>query len=140
MGLCGETHEVVNELPFVSVIIPVLNGERTIRDCLVSLLRMDYPAGRRVILIVDNGSTDRTAEIIKGYPVHYLCEERRGAAAARNTGIQASSGAILAFTDADCVVSTGWASELVRGFEDEGVGGVEGERSEERRVGKECRL
>ena len=114
-------------LPFVSVIIPVLNGERTIRDCLVSLLRMDYPPERREILVVDNGSTDRTAEIIKSLPVSYLHEDRKGASYARNRGIEASKGEILAFTDADCVVTSGWLRELVERFENEEVGAVEGE-------------
>jgi glycosyltransferase involved in cell wall biosynthesis len=118
---------MVDWTPFVSVIIPVLNGERTIRECLVSLLRMEYPPERREILVVDNGSTDRTAEIVRSLPVRCLREKRRGASLARNMGIGASGGEILAFTDADCVVSTRWARELVRGFEDGGVGGVEGE-------------
>ena len=113
--------------PFVSVIVPVLNGEETIRDCLVSVLRADYPPERREILVVDNGSTDRTAEIIKSLPVNYLREERRGAAAARNRGIDASTGEILAFTDADCVVTTGWLRELVEGLGDQGAAGIEGE-------------
>ncbi len=113
--------------PFASVIIPVLNGERTIRECLTSLINMDYPVERREILVVDNGSTDLTAEIVKSFPVRYLQEERRGASYARNRGIEASKGEILAFTDDDCVLSTGWLQELVRGFEDDGIGGVEGE-------------
>jgi GT2 family glycosyltransferase len=114
-------------LPFVSVIVPVLNGERTIRDCLLSLLRTDYPPDRREILVVDNGSTDSTAEIVKSFPVILLHEERQGAAAARNKGIEASRGEILAFTDTDCVVSTRWLRELVQGFEDDAIGGFEGE-------------
>ena len=113
--------------PFVSVVIPVLNGERTIKDCLVSLLQADYPPERREILVVDNGSTDRTAEIVKTLPVRYLREERRGCSAARNRGIQASQGEIIASTDADCMVSRGWLRELVRAFDEEGVGGVAGE-------------
>lgn len=113
--------------PFVSVIVPVLNGERTIRDCLVSLRRMDYPSEGRELLVVDNGSTDRTADIIRAFPVRYVWEGRRGIPYARNRGIEASCGQIIAFTDADCVVSTGWLRELVQGFEDEGIGGVEGE-------------
>ena len=113
--------------PFASVIIPVLNEERTIRECLSSLIKMDYPIERREILVVDNGSTDRTAEIIKTFPVRYLWEERRGASAARNKGIEASKGEILAFTDADCVVTTGWLRELVKAIDEEGVGGVAGE-------------
>ena len=113
--------------PFVSVIIPVLNEERTIRECLTSLIKMDYPVDRREILVVDNGSTDRTAEIVKSFPIQYLQEELRGAAAARNKGIKASRGEIVVFTDADCVVTTGWLWELVRAFDEEGVGGVAGE-------------
>ncbi len=113
--------------PFVSVIIPVLNEERVIRECLNSLVELDYPPERREILVVDNGSTDRTAEIIKSFPVRYLREERRWASAARNKGIEASRGEILAFTDADCVVTTGWLLELVKAFDEEGVGGVAGE-------------
>ena len=113
--------------PFVSVIVTALNDETLIKDCLVSLLGMNYPRERQEILVVDNGSTDRTAEIIKGFPVRYLWEGRRGRSYARNQGIEASKGEILAFTDPDCVVSTGWLRELVQTFEEEGVGGVGGE-------------
>jgi glycosyltransferase involved in cell wall biosynthesis len=113
--------------PSVSVVVPVLNGEETIKDCLVSLLRTDYPEERREILVVDNGSTDRTAEIVKSLPVRYLREERRGCSAARNTGIKASRGEIVVSTDADCVVSRGWLREIVKAFDEEGVGAVAGE-------------
>jgi cellulose synthase/poly-beta-1,6-N-acetylglucosamine synthase-like glycosyltransferase len=113
--------------PFVSVIIPVLNEERVIRECLTSLVELDYPPERREILVVDNGSTDRTAEIVKSFPVRYIREERRGSPFARNAGIRASQGEIVAFTDADCIVSRGWLRELVRAFDEEGVGGVAGE-------------
>jgi len=108
------------------VIIPVLNGERTISECLVSLLRMGFPAEEREIIVVDNGSTDRTAEIVKRYAVRYLWEGRRGAASARNRGIEASKGEILAFTNADCVATTGWLTELIRDFDEDGIGAVEG--------------
>ena len=114
-------------LPFVSVIIPALNEEQNIRECLVSLLKMDYPPERREILVVDNGSTDGTAKIVQEYPVTLLQEERRGASYARNRGIEACKGEILAFTDTDCVVTNRWLRELVQGFEDGEIGGVEGE-------------
>jgi len=116
-----------NPLPFVSVNVAVRNGERTIRDCLTSLINMDYPSDRREILVVDNGSSDRTAEIIKTFPVTYLWEERRGLPFARNKGVEASQGKILAFTDADCVVSRKWLKELVKGFNGDRVGVVVGE-------------
>jgi glycosyltransferase involved in cell wall biosynthesis len=118
---------MTDRLPFVSVIVPVLNGERTIKDCLASLMRSDYPVECREVLVVDNGSRDRTAEIVKEFPVVLLREEQPGAAAARNRGVRESRGEILAFTDADCLVSTGWIRELVREFESAGVGGAEGE-------------
>ena len=114
-------------LPRVSVVIPVLNGEDMIRECLGSLLRLDYPVARREILIVDNGSTDRTAEIIREFPVRYLREEERGPSKARNLGIVKSQGDIVAFTDVDCVPTRGWLQELVRGFQSAEVGGVAGE-------------
>lgn len=67
-----------NELPFVSIEISVLDGERTVRSCLTSLLHVDYPEERREIIVVDNGSTDRTVEIVKGFPLRLLLETRRG--------------------------------------------------------------
>ena len=116
-----------SSLPFVSVIVPALNAEAYIKDCLISLLQMDYPPQWREILVVDNGSTDRTAEIIKSLPVSYLLETQRGVSSVRNGGIKASRGDILAFTDADCVVSRGWLRELVLGFDEQEVGGTAGE-------------
>lgn len=113
--------------PFVSIIVPVLNGERTIKKCMASLLGTDYPAELREVLVVDNGSTDRTADIVKSYPVSYLREERRGAPRARNRGIEASKGEILVFTDADCIVSREWLRALVQPFGAQDVGGVAGE-------------
>lgn len=113
--------------PYVSIIVPVLNGERTIKECLDSLLRVDYPLGRREILIVDNGSTDRTTEIVKRYPVRCVLESRRGLSYARNCGIEASNGQVLVFTDADCIVTTGWLRELTQGFDSEEVGVAVGE-------------
>ncbi|MBI4526604.1 MAG: glycosyltransferase [Deltaproteobacteria bacterium] len=114
-------------MPLVSVVVPVWNGEQTIAQCLASLLKMHFPAERREILVVDNGSTDNTAAIVKRFPVRYLTEERRGAPLARNRGIRASQGEIVAFTDADCVVSRGWLQELFRAFDQGDVGGVAGE-------------
>lgn len=113
--------------PFVSVVLPVRNGERTIGDCLASILRNDYPPDRREVVVVDNASTDRTAEIIKRYPVHYVYEARLGRSAARNRGIEESRGEIVAFIDADCVASTQWLRQLTAGFEEYGVSGVAGE-------------
>jgi GT2 family glycosyltransferase len=93
----------------------------------MSILETAHPIECAQILIVDNGSTDRTAEITRSFPVTYLWEHRKGPSWARNRGIEASRGDILAFTDADCVVSRGWLSALLKEFGDKAVWGVAGE-------------
>lgn len=113
-------------LPFVSVIVTVRNGEDEIGGCLASLLRTDYPADRREILVADFGSTDRTAEMVRGFPVRYLPSSGPGVCHARNRGIEASRGELLAFTDPDCIVSSRWLRDLVGPFQREEVGAVGG--------------
>jgi glycosyltransferase involved in cell wall biosynthesis len=84
--------------PFVAVVVPARNAERTLAGCLGSLLRADYPAARREILVVDNGSTDDdSARIVLKFPVSHLIEPRHGPSHARNRGILASRGEIVAF-------------------------------------------
>jgi cellulose synthase/poly-beta-1,6-N-acetylglucosamine synthase-like glycosyltransferase len=118
---------VGTDQPLVSIIVPVRDGESTIADCLDSILATDYPADRREILVVDNGSSDGTAALIQARPVRYLREEKRGVSNARNRGIAESRGEILAFVDADCLVEPQWLTELVRPFEDHEVGSVAGD-------------
>jgi glycosyltransferase involved in cell wall biosynthesis len=115
------------DAPFVSVVVPARNAERTIGACLTSLRRARYDPDRREIIVVDNGSTDRTAQIVRSHPVRCVHEPRRGPSAARNRGIQEAGGEIVAFTDADCVVSAGWVQALARPFESPAVSAVAGE-------------
>ena len=115
-----------SEKPYVSVIVPVRDGEATIAACLDSILATDYPPDDREILVVDNGSTDGTAALIQARPVTYLREPKRGVSNARNRGIAESRGEVCAFLDADCVVEPQWLTELVRPFEDPEVGAVGG--------------
>jgi cellulose synthase/poly-beta-1,6-N-acetylglucosamine synthase-like glycosyltransferase len=109
------------------VIVPVRDGESLIGQCLDSILATDYPPARREILVVDNASSDGTPSLIQSRPVTYLREKRRGVSNARNRGIAESSGEILAFVDADCLVEPQWLTELVRPFEDPEVGSVAGD-------------
>jgi cellulose synthase/poly-beta-1,6-N-acetylglucosamine synthase-like glycosyltransferase len=113
--------------PFVTVVVPVRNGERTIGDNLASVIRSDYPRDRYEVLVVDNASTDRTAAIVRRYPVRYVREARRGPSAARNRGIEESRGEVVAFIDADCIATTRWLRELVSGFSEHDVLAVAGE-------------
>jgi cellulose synthase/poly-beta-1,6-N-acetylglucosamine synthase-like glycosyltransferase len=115
------------EPPFVSVVIPVRNGSRTLAGCLDAVQACDYPPESREVLVVDNGSTDATAEIIRARAVTYLSEPRRGVSAARNRGIRAARGEIVALIDCDCMPERSWLAELVRPFEDSAVGCVAGE-------------
>jgi glycosyltransferase involved in cell wall biosynthesis len=114
--------------PQVSIIIPVLNGKKTIRDCIDSLLKLNIPEQDREIIIVDNGSTDRTLEILAEYRgfIKLYHEKIRGAAAARNHGIKKCRGRWVAFTDADCIVDSEWLLNLLPHFSNPSAGIVGG--------------
>ena len=115
------------DVPFATVVVPVRNGEEMIGDCIESLLAGDYPPDHHEILVIDNGSTDRTAEIIRRYPVGYLREDHRGVSNARNRGIAEGRGEVFAFIDGDCLADPSWLTEILRPFADPEVGCVAGE-------------
>jgi glycosyltransferase involved in cell wall biosynthesis len=86
----------------VSVVIPCLDAEATLPALVQGLRRQRLPAGCTLeILVVDNGSHDRSVQVAAGLPVRLLTESRRGPAAARNTGVRASRGEVIVFLDAD---------------------------------------
>lgn len=114
----------MSEWPSVSIIVPVLNREKSIGPCLQSLIELDYPDFE--IIIVDNGSVDNTRKIIANYPVKLLYEKQIGAYLARNRGIDAARGEIIAFTDSDCVADKNWLRNLARNFRSNNTGGVGG--------------
>lgn len=121
--------------PFVSVLVPARNEESAIGDCVTSLLAQDYPADRFEIIVIDDQSTDRTAEIVRllceQHPVLHLIRvtERPSNVSpkinALQAGIGASKGEIIFTTDADCFVKPEWISTCMRSF-DEKVGVVTG--------------
>ena len=108
----------------VTVVVAVRNGAATIEACIGSLLALDWPAARRELLIVDNGSTDQTLPVVArfGDQVRVVREPKRGPAAARNAGIRSANGDWIAFTDADCVVDPGWLRHLLPPLNDLTVG------------------
>jgi len=116
-----------NQQPIISVVVPVYNQENYINDCLLSILKSNYPSDKFEIIVVDNASTDDTASVVQKLPVKYLYETKKGVSYARNKGIQNSSGEIIAFTDSDCIVTKNWLREIVKYFQTNGVGGVAGE-------------
>jgi glycosyltransferase involved in cell wall biosynthesis len=114
-------------LPFVSVIVPAWNAERTIGDCLDALVAQDYPRDRFEVIAVDNRSTDRTAAMMCRPGVRTVAERRvQSSYAARNTGLAEARGAVLCFTDADCLPDPGWIRALVAALADEDAGGAAG--------------
>lgn len=120
--------------PFISIIIPVKNFERTIERTFDYLLNVDYPRDRWEWVIADGGSTDQTIQIIKSwqkkYPFIKLVEIPNcpSPGFARNKALETVKGEFLLFTDADCAPCKEWANELLKAFEkDPKVAAVGGE-------------
>ncbi len=112
------------EWPRVSVVVCSYNGAATIAGCLAGIERLDYPNFETIV--IDDGSTDGTAAIAADFDVELICTENHGLSSARNTGIGASSGAIVAFLDDDSVPDPHWLRYVVSALLDEdhvGVGG-----------------
>jgi len=113
--------------PSVSVVIPVRNRPEEIRDCLTSLVALDYPGEKLEIIVVDDGSTDNTGEAAAAFKVKLIrFPASRGPSACRNAGAGVAKGEILAFLDSDCRASRGWLKELVPFFAFGEVGAVGG--------------
>ncbi|MBI5492867.1 MAG: glycosyltransferase [Deltaproteobacteria bacterium] len=110
----------------VSVVVPAYRAEKTIERCLTALLGQDYPKGAYEIIVVDDGSPDRTGDIVKKFPVRYLRQSNSGPASARNRGVGEAAGGIILFTDSDCVPETNWMSEMLKPFSDPRVAAVKG--------------
>lgn len=115
-------------LPTASVIVPVYNGEGTLEGCIQSLLALNYPTEKLDLIVIDNASTDRTAEILRRYgnALRVVYEKKRGPAAARNQGLLHTHREVVAFTDADCVVDRDWLRHLVAPLQDRRIGIVGG--------------
>lgn len=129
----GSSQSVTSETPVVSVVIPAYNSADTLGACLDSLAAQGYPRERFEVIVVDDGSTDETIVIARTSPVALsgrftvVSQANAGPAAARNAGIRAAVGRIVALTDADCVAAPDWLESLVRAFDDHpGVAGVGG--------------
>jgi O-antigen biosynthesis protein len=108
-----------------SVVVATYNGARTLQSCLESLTRLNYPDYE--VIVVDDGSRDATPDIAKQFPsIRYIRQENQGLSAARNAGIRAAQGEIVAFTDDDCRADEDWlyyiVSDLLRG-DFAGIGG-----------------
>lgn len=91
------------EYPPITIVIPAYNAEEYIENCLQSVLLQEYPPSEKEILVVDDGSTDRTAEIVKRYPevTLYSLPENQGCGHALNYGFRKATGKYIAWIAAD---------------------------------------
>lgn len=103
----------------ISVVVPMHGTEPYLAKCLDALLEQQYPADEYEIILVDNGVDPATRGFADGRPrVKVIDEARRGAYVARNAGVRAASGDIIAFTDADCAPSPDWLRSIDRALAD----------------------
>jgi GT2 family glycosyltransferase len=96
------------------VVVCTYNGARTIRDCFEGLRRLAYPDYE--VIVVDDGSTDETAAIARQYDCRLIRTENRGLASARNTGLNAATGEIVAYLDDDAYPDPHWLTYLAARF------------------------
>jgi GT2 family glycosyltransferase len=100
--------------PSISVVVCSYNGSRTIRACLDGLRRLEYPDFE--VIVVDDGSTDMTASIAYEYPFQVVRTPNRGLSSARNTGLAAATGEIVAYIDDDAWPDPHWLTYLAATF------------------------
>ena len=110
--------------PRISVVVCSYNGARTLRDCMEGLARLEYPDHE--VIVVDDGSLDQVSSIAQEYCTRVIRTENRGLSSARNTGWQAATGEIVAYTDDDARPDPHWLTYLAYAFttsEHAGIGG-----------------
>ena len=116
-----------------SVIVPVYNGAHLMDRCLDALAEQTLPPSQYEIIVVDDGSTDGTAQQVRAWMERHphlqarlVRQENAGPAAARNHGAQVAQGPLILFTDADCAPAPHWAQALLQAFQEPDVVGAKG--------------
>lgn len=100
--------------PSISVVVCSYNGQRTIRDCLQGLRKLDYP--NYEVIVVNDGSKDRTETIAREFGFRVITTENRGLSSARNTGMRAARGEIVAYIDDDAIPDPHWLTYLAASY------------------------
>lgn len=108
----------------ISVVIPAYNEEKYIAGCLQSLIQQTEKPDE--IIVVDNNSRDKTAEIAKSFGVTVINEKKQGRTPARNAGFNKAIGDIIARTDADTIVPKNWIAKIRKHFQDSTVVALSG--------------
>jgi len=119
----AEAHLQSPPVPKISVVVCTYNGARYLSKCLSALEEIDYPDYE--VIVVDDGSTDSTADIVRRYDVRLIRTENCGLSSARTTGLHAARGHIVAYIDDDAYPDSDWLKHLKMTF-DAGYAGVGG--------------
>ena len=105
----------------ISVIVPTFNEEENIAQCLVSLSHQSVPRSEYEIIVVDGGSKDATCEIARKYADKVFTQTSKKVGGARNDGVKAAKGEIIATTDADCILPPDWLKRIAQDFADPAI-------------------
>ncbi len=109
--------DISNSLPSVSIVIPTLNSEKVLEDCLESIRALDYPGEKIEIIIADGGSTDKTIKIALRYTDKIVSNPLQTAEAGKSVGLKAAQNEIVAFIDSDNLVDgRNWLRRMVEPF------------------------
>ena len=100
----------------ISVVIPAFNEEENIAQCLVSLCHQTVPRNEYEIIVVDGGSKDATCDIARKYADLVFIQTSKKVGGARNDGVNAAKGEIIATTDADCILPPTWVKRIGEDF------------------------
>jgi glycosyltransferase involved in cell wall biosynthesis len=127
--ISSESSGAERDVIAISVVVPFHNAAKHIERCITALISQTYPSSAYEIIMVDNNSTDNSAELVMKYPqIKLLSETKKGAYAARNLGVAESRGEIIAFTDSDCEPSPEWLDKISEAIDKPGVGLIQGGR------------
>src|SRR5262245_30594233 len=110
--------------PRISIVVATYNAAQTLDDTLSSLQRLRYPDYE--VIVVNDGSTDSSSDIIARYPFRIVSTPNRGLGAARNEGLRAATGDIVAYIDSDARSDAAWLSYLATTFQESDVVAVGG--------------
>jgi len=134
--------EKETDLPRLALIIAAYNEEEVINEKLVNTLALDYPGEKLHIIVITDGSNDKTAAIVSGYPsiLHLHLPERKGKVAAINRAVKYTGEAeILVFSDANTILNKEALKRLVVYYNNPFVGGVSGEKKVEQMTGSKVK-
>jgi glycosyltransferase involved in cell wall biosynthesis len=107
-----------------SIIVPSYNRSEEIKELIDSIIQLNFDRSRFELLIVDDGSTDSTLDLLEGYKkdlgssLVYYTQKNQGPGAARNTGMSKASGDFFIFIDSDCTVPENWLSEIDKSLQE----------------------